>query len=516
MEVNFNKTRLIYIDCIKNDIHIAFVKLSDVLPDEDFCLYRDFPFHQMVVLMEDCDYSGIEITAFEQTCTYLWFYKFLNLYINVSSSDSFISNLQYIFNDTRIFKMMNDCNFEQRLTLCNSSNYQVEEVWTASDYQHLNKIFEFTFRIATQIVSFFGMITNGFVMIVILHKINKDLFDGLKQYIYLCYNSIFSFSILFIQFFSWFSECFWPYQAFCPQTHKLIAFQFFKVIFRVIFVNVLRFMCNFSYVMFAINRIALIGKDRYEVFEKIAKWGVKKLLVITFLFSSLLSATKYFNYYVNFDHPEADYPMREKISTSIFIDVNQKDTFFDVIFLFSSLSDLLNHLVFLCIILLLDIFMVVQLRRTLAEKLAKFLSMNPNSKSVEKRKEENEDSVNKATRMVIINSLMGILLKLPLMFLPIINIIAQFYYSNKRMVTFGNKFESNKTFYAFFDRKFGYFFYFFQLSDFPDLADSLSELLYSLSLALGFFIYFNFDKKINGGSNRIFAKITQSTKPKAK
>jgi hypothetical protein len=74
LEANINRTKFIYINCIKG-YDIGFIKLSDVLPEEDFCLYSDFPFHQMVLFVEQCNYESFEykITDFETTCTYLWF-----------------------------------------------------------------------------------------------------------------------------------------------------------------------------------------------------------------------------------------------------------------------------------------------------------------------------------------------------------------------------------------------------------------------------------------------------------
>jgi hypothetical protein len=238
--------------------------------------------------------------------------------------------------------------------------------------------------------------------------------------------------------------------------------------------------------MFAINRIAVIVKGQNEVSEKISNWGVKKFLAVAFFLSLLFSSTKYFNYVVNFDHPEADYPIRETISISLFADHKHMDTVFKVIFLLTAISDFLNHFVFTCINLFIDIVMLVKLHRSLAET------------------EENKESLKIASRMVVINSLISILFKMPLMILPIINVLAQFYYSNLRRIIGKNKFVSNNvTFEAYLNRNFGYFYYFFQAADFPDLIDSLCNFLFSLSLLLVFFVYYNFDEKIYQGFNRI-------------
>ena len=72
--------------------------------------------------------------------------------------------------------------------------------------------------------------------------------------------------------------------------------------------------------------------------------------------------------------------------------------------------------------------MVVQLRRTLEEKIKKSESLN--QKQTENKKAEFEEAVNKAIKMVVLNSAIGILFKLPVLILPLINLIAQFYYRN--------------------------------------------------------------------------------------
>ena len=77
-------------------------------------------------------------------------------------------------------------------------------------------------------------------------------------------------------------------------------------------------------------------------------------------------------------------------------------------FIFNVISDLMNYFVFVVISIIIDICMVVQLRRTLDEKLKKSQSLN--QKQNETKKAESEEAVNKAIKMVVLNSAIGILL----------------------------------------------------------------------------------------------------------
>ena len=56
------------------------IRLSKVFPDEDFCLYKDFPFSQLVIMMEYAEreklYNLLETR--EYTCTYLWLAQYFD------------------------------------------------------------------------------------------------------------------------------------------------------------------------------------------------------------------------------------------------------------------------------------------------------------------------------------------------------------------------------------------------------------------------------------------------------
>ena len=51
-----------------------------------------------------------------------------------------------------------------------------------------------------------------------------------------------------------------------------------------------------------------------------------------------------------------------------------------------------------------------------------------NQNQNEKKKAENEEAVNKAIKMVVLNSVIGIFFKLPVCFIPLLNVYAKFYY----------------------------------------------------------------------------------------
>ena len=74
--------------------------------------------------------------------------------------------------------------------------------------------------------------------------------------------------------------------------------------------------------------------------------------------------------------------------------------------------------------------------------------------------------------MFVLNSAIGILFKLPVSIIPIINVVAEFYFNNGLNI----------------------------------LIQHLSGLLYTLSLSIQMFIYKRFDKKFQTGFDRLKEK----------
>ena len=61
------------------------IRLSRIFPDEDFCLYKDFPFNHLVIMMEHIPSNKVYILlkTREYTCTYLWFTQYFDKFIQL-------------------------------------------------------------------------------------------------------------------------------------------------------------------------------------------------------------------------------------------------------------------------------------------------------------------------------------------------------------------------------------------------------------------------------------------------
>ena len=471
------------------------ILIDRIFPDEDFCIYIDYPFNQLVILYECRQkmYFTKSLSLSELTCTYLWLIQYFENLNNLISDENLYKYYFRSVLNTTAFKSISKCNFEHRINLCNKSNYKVKDIWDRNDFFILNKKIQTAFKISLYPISLLGLITNSIVVLVILYKDNRDLFKEYKQYTYLWLNSLFCILISLIELLSWMTECFYPFEVFCPEIRKLVAIQFFKIIFHECFVTMFRFMCNFTYVAFALNRISLIGKDHGKIVTFMSEFGVKKYIGITVFISAIFSWIKGFKYKVNYFYPDSNFPMSNEIDImSIWFKLNKKNTssvFDDFYFAFNSISDLVNYLVFVVICMIIDICMVVQLRRTLEEKAKKSESINQ-KQNQNNKKAEFEEAVNKAIKMVVLNSAIGIFFKLPVCFIPLLNVFAQNFYK-----TGNNLYFSFTLFYSMlFD------------SDFYVLIKDMSHFLFTLSLSIQLFIYNRFDKKFQTGFQRLREK----------
>ena len=102
--------------------------------------------------------------------------------------------------------------------------------------------------------------------------------------------------------------------------------------------------------------------------------------------------------------------------------------------------------------------------------------------------------------MVVINTAIALLFKSPLTFIPVVNVYAEFYYKRIR-----NRLKSPL---------FGEFYSSLLDTGFYSMIQDLSDLLYTLSIAIQIFIYIRFDRKFKAGFDRLILRRKEETKNK--
>ena len=483
---HYNNVKYIYFDCLKSAVSPPLV---DIFPDEDFCLYKDVPVNQLVVFYENCPFKKEKsgILHDKISCTYLWItrsYKYLVNYLKPSVEYRIM--MERLFNSSD-YKSIFNCDFDKKMDLCNKSNFVSKHIITSFEISEAIKLTETIINILSHILSIFGIITNLLIIITISSKTNKEHFKDVKHYSYLRLNSICSCFILLIHLISWLNQCIYPYQVFCPLIRKTVFMQYFKIVVEEVLMSAFKFMNNFTYIGFAINRISLIGKDHNKLVKYMSDLNLIVYLVVTSIISIGLSVIKFFEYEINPGHPFNLYPItNEYKNISRLLGVNSNT----ILYILNCISDLLNYLIFLIVSFAIDIGMIVKLRQTLNEKLEKSKEYSSKAQQ-EKKRIENEKALDKTRSMIIWNISLSLLLKLPATSYSFIHLYYAIYRLNPE----------NFLKHPGFAR-----FYMVTCSD-QFLCNAISQFAnfpYLVFISIQLFFYKHYDKKFSQSYDRLF------------
>ena len=245
---------------------------------------------------------------------------------------------------------------------CNRSIASIE-IHSPNDIKETMFFLQFIIIVLIPFVCTFGIITNILVVYTVSYKENeKDLKEN--QYKYMRLNAVFNILILIIEPITLISECQnYDLSIFCSQVRTWMFSQYFKIIFGEYISNVLRLAANFSYVIFSLNRLSLIGLEHGNIISKASKLDLKGFFLRIAAPCLILPVVKIFRFYPNNFLPDYDYPMHIE---QFFHDINVSWIY--VYLSFNLLYDFTNYVLFLIINFIIDISLVVKMKQILFEK----------------------------------------------------------------------------------------------------------------------------------------------------
>ena len=185
--------------------------LPEVFPDEDFCLYKDYPINQLVFIMKEFyDEKELEVYYSRKNkfgCTYIWITRIYTQSVDIFRVGTPVYKLvKYLF-ESEDYK---SCKFDERLKLCNRTDFKRRHITTFFEISQSMYTIEVVVNILSFILAVFGIVSNILIIIAISSKKNETEFKGFKQYDYLRLNSICNCLILFIHLTTWLNECVYP------------------------------------------------------------------------------------------------------------------------------------------------------------------------------------------------------------------------------------------------------------------------------------------------------------------
>ena len=259
--------------------------------------------------------------------------------------------------------------------MSNCNKTVIPLITSPNDINLIMHFLQFIIAVLVPIVGTFGIITNVLVVYTVSYKQNqKDLKEN--QYKYMRLNAVFNIFILAIEPITLISQCHnYDIGVLCSQIRSLMFSQYFKMIFGEYVSNVFRLAANFSYVVFALNRLSLIGREHGKLVTKASKLKIKGFFLRFFAPCLLLPAVKALRFFPNSMKPDLDYPVPIE---NYFSEIKIMLT---CVFLsFNLLYDFINYMLFLIINFVVDVCLAVQMKQTIAEKQEKNLGSNSSLK----------------------------------------------------------------------------------------------------------------------------------------
>ena len=364
---------------------------NGIFQNEDFCLFKDFPFNQLVVFT----IAGLKkLMRPKYTCTIQWILQYHHFYAQYPNLGLNKPIYSYFFTSNRenisIRFTFEKCDFEKMIVNCNRSKFQTirDNEWTKNDTKEMIIFLDFILIILLPIICFIGLLSN--IMIIYTLSISDNKKD-LKtvQYSYLKMVSVSNIIVLLISILSPLYECqsmqkSQPIQAsygatiqelaiYCSPYHNLIAVQYYKIIFKEFLYSVFMLLSNFGYFGFSICRLSMIGKEQTKLTKWFSKIHIAYYIIVSTIISVALSVIKLFKYEVNTSNPYMEYPIpldkkyqHETLSNSLYLDFKKR---IRLILIFYLVSDLVSHFLFIPINFILDLVLLLKIKRALSEKI---------------------------------------------------------------------------------------------------------------------------------------------------
>lgn len=222
-----------------------------------------------------------------------------------------------------------------------------------------------SFLILTPVICLLALITNILIIVTTKAKRNRKELNGFKHYDYMRLNAIINTSILVIQLFSLMNDC--PPGFGCVQISHYVVIQLYKIIFHEFVSNVLRFLANITCMGFSLCRLGLIGNEHIAVVRIMTEEAsIKACVGYSLLVGVPLCVVKIFGFRLNNNEPMVhQYPYR--FVTPFSFDTYPIET--QIFIFFDFLCDLINYMVFIVLIIIVDVYTVVKLKRTVGNKM---------------------------------------------------------------------------------------------------------------------------------------------------
>jgi hypothetical protein len=253
-------------------------------PDSDLCLFALTPLSQIQLTLDQS--FGVCST------TIAW------LSMNSNTSWHVLCLNQNNMNRALIEAKANNC-LEMQINESKLKDYHVY-----LDYYEVKYTLEFATDLFNFILIPFVCIAGLLLNLRVIWTVRKNSKEELKEnfYQYMSLNSKFNCLYCLIYSFYPINYCFnHAMSYFCSIIYnKLTAQVFFKIILTTYLGEAIKMCSNISFIFITINRYMLVGKDHSFLLERLSKWEINRVIIVTVLLSFLANIGHCFQYRINF------------------------------------------------------------------------------------------------------------------------------------------------------------------------------------------------------------------------
>jgi len=416
-------------------IYQAFSNVSFYeYPEEDFCYFKSFPHQRSVLAMlkptmrSICSctelfliqYSAFKFKELEKFRKIFEFsYAYHMLY-----HDMFIENRFSKCLNASISTVLSECNFKKRLDTCNikqANKSQTDELFVyVYDWREMVLNIDFFFnKYINLILSTLSIVVNTLFIVVLSDK--KLLTD--KMYNYLLVNAYFNLFYSIILTFKFTVDYLGKDLEFRSAISYYLTFESKQVFINcmIFFQNFFRTGSNLAYLAFALTRlIAVRNKNGSGMTQLIMKLDTKVFLLIVFILSGVINISIFFQIknkkrmddaivYIN----ASQYYQFEE-PNDFYIDLFSSKTEYYLLNISQYLRVIFSDLVNIIASTVIDTLLYVFVKETLSKKVNLITPTEANKERLENLKKTTSKSLNRIIRMIILNQLNCILLRLPL------------------------------------------------------------------------------------------------------
>lgn len=477
-----DRISIIYIDFSTDMVINMGITL---FPDRLFCSFVSWPFEQLTFV----EFFSNELANRTFTCLTFWLFQ----------------HHQRVHASTHIFGFFPQMNFSHG---CKNFTRRVSSSCQKKNYQKLNfnsldflLFSEFLLIAASPLVSLLGLILNVLTIVCIVQKAFKKEFQQ-KQYTYILIYSVSSSLVCFFQLVSLVNECQQPFGLICSSIRRFLSVQYIKLIVGEFFTHVCITVSNLTYVWFALCRLSLVGNKHGKIVRFAAEVGVKKLMFVFLILSTGLALVKPFRYTIDnlvpYSLGQTEFPILfYKNSNLPTIRISK----FKLKFIGNVVYDFVNYFVFILANMAIDLIMLKKVRKVMREKEEKMSEQIAATR--EKLEKENALAFKKLVKLVLVNSLVGICLRMP----SCVTSLNDF-----RLVLSGFVDVKFFTAHSFVSNVFAFPYtlgYLCALAKVCEVFNTLGRLMYVVSLSTNFFLMKRFDRNFRAAFEAVFVKKNQ-------